>query len=69
MVDIYDYTAYYFSVVLCGSLTVFSIYVFFDVVCKSKFKWIKFMLFLCIIQNATTTFLAVALFWEINPFH
>jgi len=69
MVNTYDYVALYWSVIMCGLMTLYSIYAFVYVMIKSKFKWVQFMLFLAIIQNANTVALAIAVFLEISPWH
>lgn len=67
MPNVYDYTALYWSVTICGLTTIISVYAFIYVLLKSGLRWVQFMLFLCVIQNADTTVLAVALFLEISP--
>ena len=69
MPNAYDYTALYWSVTVCGLMTVYSIYAFIYVLLKSSFRWVKFMLFLCVVQNANTVLLAVAVFLEITAWH
>jgi hypothetical protein len=69
MPNVYDYTALYWSVAICALMTVISVYAFIYVLLKSSFKWVQFMLFLCVIQNANTVVLAVAVFLEICPWH
>ena len=66
---IYDTTALWSSVTMCSLMTIYSVYAFIYVLYNSKFRWVQFMLFLCIIQNADTTLLAIGVYWEVTPFH
>ena len=68
-VNTYDYVAFYSSVAMCSLMTIYALYAFIYVMVKSKFKWVQFMLFLCIIQNLNSTVLAIAVYTEITPFH
>jgi hypothetical protein len=69
MVNIYDYTALYSSVTVCGLSAIYSVYAFIYALKHSNFKWVQFMLFLCIVQNANTVILAIAVFLEVTPWH
>ena len=64
-----DLVALWTSVIMCSIMTIISIYAFIYVMKYSKFRWVQFMLFLCIIQNANTVALAVGVYWEETPFH
>ena len=64
-----DTAALWSSVSMCGLMTLVSIYAFFYVQRFSKFRWVQFMLFLCIIQNANSVALAIGVYWEVTPFH
>lgn len=64
-----DVVALWVSVVMCSIMTLVSLYAFIYVVRFSKFRWVQFMLFLCIVQNADTVALSVGVYWEEVPFH
>jgi hypothetical protein len=64
-----DVVALWTSVAMCGIMMVVSLFAFLYVLKFSKFRWVQFMLFLCIIQNADSVALAVGVYWEVVPFH
>ena len=44
-----DVIALWTSVVMCSVMTLISLYAFIYVIRNSKFTWVQFMLFLCIV--------------------
>jgi hypothetical protein len=49
-------------------MTIYSLYAWIHVMFNSEFKWVKFMLFLCVAQNANCVFMGVMVFLEISPY-
>lgn len=64
-----DLVALWSSVAMCSIMTVVSVIAFVYVMRFSKFRWVQFMLFLCVIQNADTVLVAIGVYWEVVPFH
>ena len=69
MPNAYDYGALWSSVAMTGGMTVVIMFILGYVCVKSQYRWVQFMLFLCLIQNIDTALLAIAVFLEVTDFH
>lgn len=64
-----DKVALWFSVISCSLTGLLAVYAFVFVMRFSKFRWVQFMIFLCIIQNFDTALVAIGVYWEVTSFH
>ena len=53
----FDTVSLYYTVPTLALMTVYSLYWFVRVLFTTRFTWVKIMLFLCVTQNATTTWI------------
>ena len=67
--NIYDKVCMYYSLPILAVMTAYSLYWFIYVIVKSKFRWVQFMLFLCVVQNADTFWIEVLNVTTVTPFH
>ena len=49
-------------------MTVYSLYWFIYVMMNSKFRWVQFMLFMCVIQNINTVWLVITRYLAVTEF-
>ena len=54
-----NYIALYFSLPILSVMIVYSVYWFVYVLKHSTFRWVQFMLFICVVQNLNTFLLAI----------
>ena len=59
-----DYVTEWWSIFVAGVMTVVSVSALIYVFTKSKYRWVQFMLFLCLVQSVDTILLAIVLFQE-----
>lgn len=59
-----DEIAFYYTITLCGLMTIYSAYYFAWAMLKTAFKWVKLMLFLCVAQSASDLLFGVSLYLE-----
>jgi hypothetical protein len=64
-----DYWMLYVTLLFEGIVTAYAIYSFVYVYRNSKFKWVQFMLFLCVLENPATMLWATSMYLEVTPWH
>ena len=69
MPNTYDYVALYSSVGMTVGMALVVAVILVYVCLKSQYRWVQFMLVLCLIQNIDTALLAVAVYLEITDYH
>ena len=57
--DKLDQIQLYYTYPLSLLMTLYSIFWFIKVWITSRFRWVKFMLFLCVVQNVNTTLITI----------
>lgn len=59
-----DEIAFYYTITLCGLMTIYSAYYFAWAIMKTAFKWVKLMMFLCVAQSFSDILFGVSLYLE-----
>jgi hypothetical protein len=60
---------YYYALVMCGLMSVYSLWAFVYVMVKTKFKWVQFMIGICLLQNLNTIYLMKVQSFERTAWH
>ena len=66
---LFDKIEFYFSLPMMIIMIVYSTYWFIYVLKHSTFRWVQFMLFLCVLQNLDTCWLVFLNYAAATPFH
>ena len=64
-----DVIAFYYTVVLCGAMTIYSAYFYAWALLKTTFQWVKLMMLLCVAQSASDVLFVTSFYLETLHWH
>ena len=65
----YDKVSLWVTLPMMAIMTVYSTYWLIQVLKNSTFRWVQFMLFLCVVQNLNSFWEGVLYYTEVSPWH